>query len=103
MPLSVRSNSSGNSDFFFGHLSHITGFWKKKLYISYSNTPTLPDVDSVVIFDALRMLDTSVLCDGIIHTWIADNVRVGHLHCGPNHSRSVGDYQEPVTLDISEE
>ena len=59
-------------------------------------------MDSVVIFDALRMLDTSVLCDGIIHTWIADNVRVGK-HCGPKHSRSVGNYQEPVTLDISEE
>jgi len=41
-----------------------------------SDTNSLPDVDTSVIFDALRMMDTSVLCDGIKHTWIAENVRV---------------------------
>jgi len=45
-----------------------------------SDTDSLPDVDTSVIFDALRMMDTSVLCDGIRHTWMAENVRVAP-HC----------------------
>lgn len=52
-----------------------------------SDTGTLPDVDTSVIFDALRMMDTSVLCDGIRHTWIAENVRVITKRSTTNHEQ----------------